>query len=470
MKKHKFTCFFITVLAGFILACGAALAAWNISEYAVNLLTMASFRNSIQENYIRPDHVDPGQKVAKEVNVRNDGNVASYVRVKIGRVFGTVDGAGQFKENSELDPEMIQIHYNTDFWTLCEDGYWYYKDVLDAGQTTRKPLMDSYYLSEKADNRYKSKEARILVNMECIQAESGEMKAIWGKEEKELGITSQPCTCETVTSVTFGKNHKLVIGGEKTDLFANFKNLQPGCKRSQTIRLTNNSDTSIKLYLRAELAKQKKYSQKKLEMLQKLLTEYAEIQIRENDKVLYQGSVDGNLQGKGWSMKKDISLGSFAPGAGRSLIVQLSLSGEMDNTYEELLGKVKWVFTATGDDSGLHEGNDSPGDDDSSGGGAHGGDLDNGSDGNRGSSDGNGGSGGNGGSSGNGGESGSSGNNGNNGAGYGNPAEEKIYATAAASPKTGDPTQVAAKWFALFAALTAMILTGRKLYRKEKSR
>ena len=76
--------------------------------------------------------------------------------------------------------------------------------------------MDSYYLSEKADNRYKNKEARIIVNLESIQAESGEMKAIWGKNEKDLGITYQPCTCEVVTSVIFDKNHKLIIGGEKT--------------------------------------------------------------------------------------------------------------------------------------------------------------------------------------------------------------------------------------------------------------
>ena len=46
--------------------------------------------------------------------------------------------------------------------------------------------MDSYYLSEKADNRYKNKEARILINMESIQAEGGEMETIWGKMESSM--------------------------------------------------------------------------------------------------------------------------------------------------------------------------------------------------------------------------------------------------------------------------------------------
>ena len=70
MKKHKFTCVFITVLTGILLAVGSALAAWNVSEYAINLLSMTSYKNSIEENYNQPDHVDPGQKVVKEVYIK----------------------------------------------------------------------------------------------------------------------------------------------------------------------------------------------------------------------------------------------------------------------------------------------------------------------------------------------------------------------------------------------------------------
>ena len=60
MKKHTFTCMALLVFAGMLFVCGAVLAAWNVSEYAENLLSMSSYKNSIQENYIRPDHVDPG--------------------------------------------------------------------------------------------------------------------------------------------------------------------------------------------------------------------------------------------------------------------------------------------------------------------------------------------------------------------------------------------------------------------------
>lgn len=348
MKKHTFTCMALLVFAGMLFVCGAVLAAWNVSEYAENLLSMSSYKNSIQENYIRPDHVDPGQKVVKEVFIKNEGNTDSFVRVKVTSMFGSVDEEGSFQEEKDLDPGLIEIHYNTDLWTLEDDGYWYYKDVLLAGESTRKPLMDRYYLSEKADNRYKNKEARILINMESIQAEGGEMETIWGKKERDLGIFYQPCTCETVTSVIFGENQKLKIGGETTDLFANFKNLTPGCTRSQTIRITNSSQIPVQMYLRAELAEQEKMSQENLELVEKLLSRYAVVEIRQDSKVLYQGAVDGNVTGAGWSMKENISLGDFAAGEGKSLVVKLSLSEEMDNQYQSLLGRVNWVFSAQG--------------------------------------------------------------------------------------------------------------------------
>ena len=99
-----------------------------------------------------------------------------------------------------------------------------------------------------------------------------------------------------------------------------------------------------------------------------------------NNKVLYHGTVDGNLTKKGWSMKKDISLGEFKPGAGKNLIVKLSLSEEMDNEYQELLGKVKWVFSASQASSDSSSGQNGNGDR------GHNDDENNGDDGNKGGS------------------------------------------------------------------------------------
>ena len=47
---------------------------------------------------------------------------------------------------------------------------------------------------------------------------------------------------------------------------------------------------------------------------------------------------------------------------------------------------------------------------------------------------------------------------------------EKVYATASASPKTGDNTNLLARWFALFAAAVVLAVSRKKFYRKEKDR
>lgn len=421
MKRHIFTRILSGAFLGSLFLCGVIFADFNISEYAVNFLSISSYRNSIEENYEKPDHVDPGQKVIKEVSIRNTGDVDSFVRVKIGKMFGTISEKGFFEEDKNLNPEMIQIHYNTDLWEYRQDGYWYYRDALKAGTSTKKPLMDSYYLSEKAGNSYKNKEARITVALESIQAESSEMKNIWGMTEKDLGITYQPCTCETVTSVTFKKEKKLEISGEKTDLFANFKNLTPGCSRSQTIHLENEADEEIVMFLRAQAVKQDKISYGKRELLRQLLTKYAMVEISEGTKVLYQGTVDGNLEGAGWSMKEDISLGKLKKGQGRNLLVRLSLDPEMDNKYQELLGKVKWVFSVRRDmGSGENEKKEN----------LSSGDVQGGSD--------------------------------------GMNAEDRVMAEVIASPKTGDETTVVGKWLLLFAALLFIALCSQKIYGRRR--
>ena len=44
------------------------------------------------------------------------------MRVKVTSMFGSVDEEGSFQEEKDLDPGLIEIHYNTDLWTLEDDG------------------------------------------------------------------------------------------------------------------------------------------------------------------------------------------------------------------------------------------------------------------------------------------------------------------------------------------------------------
>lgn len=327
-------------------------AAWQISGDTDNILTMASCKNEIVEQYEQPDHVDPSEEISKVVNISNTGDIDTIVRVSVDKQFGDKGDDGGFEADTSLNPEMILIEYNTAFW-MEKDGWFYYKGVLKAGETTKEPLMTSYTLSKEAGNEYKGKSARILVRMEAVQAE-GEAVSVWNTTYRELDITVPQAPAEKETKVTFcGKESGFDITKNRADLFANFKDLLPGCARTQTIRICNESGKDVEICLRAEAANQERMTESQLKLVSEMLRKYAMIEVHYEDTIVYRGPVSGNLTGSGNTMKNNISLGRFKSGTEKALTVKLELKPEMDNRYETLTGKVKWVFSAGGDDQDI---------------------------------------------------------------------------------------------------------------------
>lgn len=350
MKKVRKLAGILTITGICTALCAGVLGYWKITGSSGNILTMSSFKNQIEEEYRVPDHVDPGQTVDKVVNVKNTGTVDSMVRVRISKMFGETKEDGTFVQDNRLDPEMIQIRCNTKMWLYRKDGYYYYKGILKPGSRTKEPLFRSYALSRETGNAYRNKEARIVVTLESIQAQDA-MEDIWQISDKELGITRPENHKNTATEVIYlGQRKGFQMTEKDTDLFASFKNLTPGCARAQTILLENRSEEVMQLYLRAENMLQNIPDKKTKELVSELLEKYAIIEITGEQGRIYYGPVSGNLSGKGNSMREDIYLGTFQAKDSRKMQVKLALSEEMDNQFRKLTGKVRWVFTAKGED------------------------------------------------------------------------------------------------------------------------
>lgn len=327
-----------------------AFAYWHADGDTDNILTMARYQNRIVEEYEIPEHVDPGTEIDKVVNVKNTGDVDTIIRLSVEKVFGTKKADGTFEKDETLDPEMIEISYNSTSWNKKDDGYFYYKDILKAGKTTKEPLFTSYTLSRKAGNAYKGKEARIIVRMESIQAE-GNAVSLWGMTYKDLGITAPKVPESEASRVIYlGRNKGFDIRSKRTDLFSGFKNLLPGCSRTQKIYIENDSDEEVEIFLRADTARQNKMNERQQELVLQMLEKYAAIKITHGDRTIYEGPVYGNLDKKSNTMKNDISLGRFKAGNEEELKVKLSMDPAMDNEFMKLTGKVKWIFTAEGED------------------------------------------------------------------------------------------------------------------------
>lgn len=346
-KSGKLQLVFLALTVSVILGAGMVLAYWEQKGDSVNILTMSSYKAEIVEKYRIPSHVDPAESIKKEVNVKNSGTVDILIRVAVEKMFGTKNGE-VFEEDKSLDGEMIEIMFHSKYWQKGKDGWFYYKEILKAGEMTKEPLMDSYRLSEKAGNEYKGKEGHIVVTMESVQADQNAAD-IWGTEIKQVGIVWPDVPSGRETNVVYqGKEDGFKIRGDGTDLFAMFKNLTPGCSRIQKIRVTNPSNENVEIFLHAEDMEQPETFGGQEDLVGQLLHSYAFIELWEESSVLYRGAVGKKLQDADAGEK--ISLGIFLPGQEKTLTVKLALSPEMDNRFQNLTARVKWVFTARGED------------------------------------------------------------------------------------------------------------------------
>ena len=342
-------------LTGILLLAGTVLGAWTIVGHTVNILTMAAYRTEIDEKYQAPSALLPSQRVEKMVNVKNTGQTDAFIRVKVDKAFGDIDEEGCFAADTALDTDVIRISFDqTGAWTFAEDGYWYYTQVLKAGETTRVPLMDSYVLSPAAGNEYKGKQGRIIIRMESVQAE-GEAVAEWRADYKDLGLVYEKAVSESrPAGVTFtGRDEGFVFDTDHADLFTGFKALTPGCTRTQTVVVENAYKHAVRILLQGIVLQQEQMPAEELALVKKLLSEAAYITIREGEKILYDGPVDGNPEGTGdgKTLSRPISLGGFAPGEKKKLVISLRVGPEMEAGERALMGKVGWDFLAEGDDT-----------------------------------------------------------------------------------------------------------------------
>jgi hypothetical protein len=332
------------------------LAAWRVQGDTINKVTMGSVHGLIREDWVDEQELFPGSRVKKRVQVENTGKLPEIVRVKVERFWGdTVDGI--YIPDTDLSVENIQIAYNTDDWYYrAEDDFWYYKEILKPGKKTT-PLFEYFILDGKTTNQlYSDKEAHIDVSMECIQTGGGAI-TFWGVTYEELGIEyKEPNDTTPVLTVAefAGPDAGFIFPVNSGDLFANFKLLQPGESRSQDIQVGNTWSKDVEIFLWAEEIAQSHAQGRELELLEKLLKEYAQITITDDKgHTLYSGAIWGNpLVISPWpeSMRFPLSLGSFATRQSKKLHVALTLDSRMDNEYIDLLGLIHWFFVAEGPD------------------------------------------------------------------------------------------------------------------------
>lgn len=151
------------------------------------------------------------------------------------------------------------------------------------------------------------------------------------------------------TSVTFGRNDKFSFSPTTTDLFDNFKNVIPGDTLTQTITVSNESNRTVEIFLRADGVKEK----------YKAFLSYIEITVEATrvwdilgvtSRELYKAPASEFGSGRA-TLRDRVSLGEFSRGAKVTLTVTADVSIEMGDDYQSAFGEIVWLFTAEDDET-----------------------------------------------------------------------------------------------------------------------
>lgn len=120
-------------------------------------------------------------------------------------------------------------------------------------------------------------------------------------------------------------------GSEYTDsdMFDNFKDVMPGDELVQMIRVQNDTDKKVRIYMRAEGA-----SEEDQDFLNQL-----HLNVESGSKEIFDAQSDETAQ-----LTKNTLLGTFKKSGGTDLTVTLTVPADLGNEYMNRKGIVPWTF------------------------------------------------------------------------------------------------------------------------------
>lgn len=107
--------------------------------------------------------VMPGTDVTKIVEIENTGSNPAYIRVKVEKDIELAE-----EKTEEPDLGLMHLDFDNELWARGEDGYYYYKEALAAGEITN-PLFASVSFDKEMGNMYQNSTARVNVTAYATQ-------------------------------------------------------------------------------------------------------------------------------------------------------------------------------------------------------------------------------------------------------------------------------------------------------------
>lgn len=178
MSKKKIFLLVIACLLIVSASFGATYAFLIANDSVSNEFTIGENKIDVEEDYDPPEKLLPGTVITKKPSVKNTGNLSCFVRM---RADFSDSRAREICEELDIDTENWE--YDT------SDGYYYYKKLLDPGQSTEYLFTKIVIRTEKDGSELTAADMidfDVLVFAESCQHEDhdgecadNEYKTIW---------------------------------------------------------------------------------------------------------------------------------------------------------------------------------------------------------------------------------------------------------------------------------------------------
>lgn len=317
----------------------------------ISILDKTTFcGTTIHTSFQDKQMVIPGQMVSDIVTAQNTGNIDEVIRLKVNRKCGDKsDVVGNLIENTK-SLQNVYLDWDRDNWVYKDDGYYYYKKVLRAGENS-SPFMKQFKVSEDTDKSYENKKASLDFVAEAIQA-GGQGTTLWGKDiKKDLGIDYTSSSSERVTQITLEKDNYFKIE-QKINAF-DYNKILPNETVTQSIKLQNNSDNhTVDFYVYNKTQSKKDLTGQQKDRLKNLLEDKISVTINNVDgKIVYQGPVLS--KGIDITDKKSFTSPSYKVATlsnkdeERAFSISVHKDASLTNESNALIGDTIWYISTT---------------------------------------------------------------------------------------------------------------------------
>lgn len=168
----------LTLVLIILLVVGSTMAWFTNTKEVTNEFKAGTVEIQVIEEFNAEgaQNINPGQSYDKKVKVQSLGSKKSYVRVAIIPKW----------EPNNLDVNVVKLKINNVDWAKDEDGWYYYKKILNEGEVT-KLLLDGVEFDGLAiKDEYQGATFTLTVKAESVQASHYAFRDKWNKPANAL--------------------------------------------------------------------------------------------------------------------------------------------------------------------------------------------------------------------------------------------------------------------------------------------